>query len=438
MSVFQPFNNQYSEKISQLFGAEDGKRVKTITFQITNDCNLKCSYCYQQYKNKKKMTFEIAKKFIDKLFNDEYDNYGFSKDKLQGVIFDFIGGEPLLEITLITQICDYIERKMIETNHPWLFFHKFSLCSNGVLYFQPEVQNFIKKYKSLLSMNITVDGNKELHDSCRKFPDGSPSYELANAASIDLLKNYGIDNSKITISPDNVIYLSKAIIHFINQGFTEIHANCAYEKGWELKHASIFYNELKIIADYIINNDLWKTHYISLFNLNDFIPLLETQNENWCGGNGQMLAVTPDGILFPCIRYTETSLGSNQEPLSIGTVDFGIGITELDKKHLTQLENITRRSQSTDECFNCPIGRGCSWCSAYNYQEFGTLNKRATYICEMHKARALANNYFWNKLKSSPGQKINCYKEWAIPIIGEDEYNYLKELEQEKLNNVEI
>ena len=68
-------------------------------------------------------------------------------------------------------------------------------------------------------------------------------------------------------------------------------------------------------------------------------------------------------------------------------------------------------------------------CSAYNYQEFGTVDKRATYICEMHKARSLANVYYWNKLyqknKTNKTFKMHCPKEWAIPIIGEDEYEYL-------------
>ena len=62
-----------------------------------------------------------------------------------------------------------------------------------------------------------------------------------------------------------------------------------------------------------------------------------------------------------------------------------------------KLEQITRRSQSTDECYNCPIASGCSWCSAYNYEIYGTPNKRTTFICPMHKARVLANIYYWNK-----------------------------------------
>ena len=68
---------------------------------------------------------------------------------------------------------------------------------------------------------------------------------------------------------------------------------------------------------------------------------------------------------------------------------------------------MTRCSQSTDECINCPIAAGCAWCSAYNYEYFGELNKRATFICIMHKARALANVYFWNKYYRAIEEEYN-------------------------------
>ena len=37
--------------------------AKSITFSVTEDCNLACRYCYMTGKNtKNKMTFEVAKK----------------------------------------------------------------------------------------------------------------------------------------------------------------------------------------------------------------------------------------------------------------------------------------------------------------------------------------------------------------------------------------
>ena len=53
----------------------------------------------------------------------------------------------------------------------------------------------------------------------------------------------------------------------------------------------------------------------------------------------------------------------------------------------------------------------------------------------MNKARALANGYMWNKyfLEKDLPYVFHNYipKEWAIEIIGEDEYNMLIGLEQE-------
>jgi len=121
----------------------------------------------------------------------------------------------------------------------------------------------------------------------------------------------------------------------------------------------------------------------------------ETNNINWCGGNMSMLAFDPDGIAFPCIRYMKSSLGNSVEPLPVGDVK-GLFQTEKEKKIANYLFSITRRSQSTDECFYCPVASGCAWCSAWNYQENGDVNIRSTNICLAHKARVLANAYYWN------------------------------------------
>ena len=78
-------------------------------------------------------------------------------------------------------------------------------------------------------------------------------------------------------------------------------------------------------------------------------------------------------------------------------------------------------------------------CSAYNYQENGTPDKRVTYSCDMHKSRSLANVYFWNRYYISKNIdkrfKMHCPEEWALEIIDEDEYKLLKELEKEDFNH---
>lgn len=431
---------QYSEKLSRLFPElheRDGKDKvlsQTVTFQVTDDCNLACKYCYQTCKGKKKMSFDTAKKMIDLLLNGEKGMAEYINTKNSpGLIVDFIGGEPLLEIELIDQICTYLIDRMIELDHPWLNKAMFSICSNGVLYFEPNVQKILNKWRNRLSFSVTVDGNKKLHDSCRVFPDGRPSYDLAVAAAKDWMDKGGHMGSKITIAPENVGYIYEAIAHMIELGYTEINANCVYEEGWKPIHATVLYDQMTKIADYILKNnlDVENDYYFSLFNEDFFRPKDPEDVQNWCGGNGVMLAVDPDGVIYPCLRYMESSLAGQQEPYSIGDVDVGICQNDCHKCRVKQLKKIDRRTQSTDECFDCPIAEGCSWCTAYNYQVFGTPDARATYICVMHKARALANAYFWNKYYRKKGTNrrmvIHVPETWALEIISKETFDRLKE-----------
>lgn len=391
-----------------------------------------CSYCYQNNKSKNTMSFDTAKKIIDNLLND--DNC-YNTHDVKGIILEFIGGEPFMEIELIQQITDYFLSECIRLNHRLLKYFMISISSNGLLYFDERVQNFIKKYKNNLSLSISIDGNKELHDTCRVDLNGNGTYDRALAAELHYHNTYQQSlTTKMTLSPDNISYTFKALKNLIEVGYQSISLNCVYEEGWELCHATILYNELKKVADWLLENDAFRKYRISMFNKDLFEPLSPTETKNWCGGNcNGMLAFDYAGRAFPCIRYMGSSLNGHQEPYSIGNVN-GLYLTseEIERKEI--LMSMTRQSQSTEECINCPIAKGCGWCSGYNYERFGTPNKRATFICQMHKARSLATAYYYNKGYYLMGEEerftIHLPKEDAVEIIGEAEWEVLKSYEQ--------
>jgi uncharacterized protein len=114
----------------------------------------------------------------------------------------------------------------------------------------------------------------------------------------------------MTLAPENIQYLSKAIFSLIKEEYEEIHLNCVYEPGWEIDHAKIMYSELKIVADYLLENDLYNKVYISLFEEDMFKAMPSTETSNWCGGvvSGGNLAINYTGKLYPCIRYMDSSL----------------------------------------------------------------------------------------------------------------------------------
>ena len=87
---------EYNTYIINLFPELPQRQMKSLTFQVTDDCNLCCSYCYQQNKGHHKMSFETAKKFIDYVFNNRtIENSPFCDKTVRGLTLEFIGGEPL-------------------------------------------------------------------------------------------------------------------------------------------------------------------------------------------------------------------------------------------------------------------------------------------------------------------------------------------------------
>ena len=360
-------HRQYQDYIAHLYGGETDLLeheflTRNITFQVTDDCTACCTYCYQGHKGHRMMTKDVAKRGVDLIF-DMYDrNEGtFINHKTKAIILDFIGGEPLMNIDIIDYVCTYFMEQCIKRNHPWIYTWRASMISNGSLYFDPKVQAFLKKFRGFVCFGITLDGPKEIHNSCRVYHDGRGNFDDAYAAMKHFNSHYYEESStKVTIAPENLHNLNKIVQFFVDEGMEDINANTVFEAEWTEDQAKEFYVELKKMADYLIelnNEDI----DVSLFREDVFRPISEEDNQNFCGGTGAMLAFDPEGIAYPCLRYMKSSLGDAVPPITVGTVD-GIFETEKDKETKRCLDCITRRSQSTDECWNCPIGAGCAWC----------------------------------------------------------------------------
>ena len=75
----------------------------------------------------------------------------------------------------------------------------------------------------------------------------------------------------------------------------------------------------------MINRELYKSFYISLFSEHLGGKIQDTQN--YCGGNGSMLAFGPSGKAFPCLRYMSYTLQKEEEKTvgNAGVLRAGIG-----------------------------------------------------------------------------------------------------------------
>lgn len=365
--------------------------AKDITFIVTKDCQLACKYCYLVGKNSnERMTFDIAKQAIDYILSHETDKMFDTKS----VIWDFIGGEPFIEIDLIDSICDYIKTEMYRLNHHWFGSYRFNFTTNGINYHEAKVQKFLEKNKNHAYVTITIDGTEIKHDINRIYKSGKGSYQDV-VRNIPLwLKQYPHAGTKVTISSADIPYIKDSVLHLFKLGINEVNINCVFENVWNEGDDSIFEEQLMALADAMIEKELYKTKVCSFFTEHLGKPMNSiVDNQNWCGA-GNMLSIDAAGNFYPCTRFAQYSL-RDKKAWIIGDIYHGI-----DKNKLRPFLTLDRCTQSTPECVGCEVAQGCAWCQGENYDaaDTPTAFQRATAICKMHKARVRANNYYWNKL----------------------------------------
>lgn len=391
-----------SENIKESSESWQSGRAKSITFIVTKDCQLACKYCYLVGKNtKERMSWEVAKQAIDYILDREQD----FRD--ESVIWDFIGGEPFLEIDLIDKICDYLKVEMFRRNHHWFNSYRFSFSTNGINYGTEKVQRFIKKNINHLSVGITIDGTKRKHDLNRiyKTPEMergiTPKPEDEKGSYDDVVRNIPLwlkqfpgGATKVTISSADIPYIKESVLHLYSLGIHEVNINCVFEDVWKEGDDKLFEDQLTSLADAIIDSGLYEDYACSFFMENIGKPLDPVRdNQNWCGA-GMMLSIDANGNFYPCTRFAAYSLRSKPAWI-IGNVRDGI-----DQNKLRPFLTLDRTTQSPQKCIDCEVASGCAWCQGENYDaaETHTIYQRAVAYCKMHKARVRANNYYWNKL----------------------------------------
>lgn len=372
--------------------------IKEITFIVTKDCQLACKYCYLIGKNSdEKMTWPIAQAAVDYILSQEYDEVFAT----EGVVFDFIGGEPFLEIELIDKICDYIKSMLVSSGHHWKDKFMFSLTTNGINYDNSKVQEFIKKNKENLHITITIDGTQQKHDLNRiwKAPKEGKDYERGSyrdvVRNIPLwLSQFPEAATKVTISSADIPYVCESVIHLFGLGIKDVHINCVFEDVWKEGDDVLFENQLRLLADKMIGEKFFPDYSCTLFDRSIGLPMDNAQDRNWCGA-GMMLSIDSAGNFYPCTRFAKYSLRSKSARI-IGNIERGI-----DKNKLRPFYALSRSVQSPAKCLECDVASGCAWCQGENYDaaDTPTIFQRSTAICKMHKARVRANNYFWGLIE---------------------------------------
>lgn len=148
ISLTRKRHEDYSNMVQRLYAGDDisvnHALCRNITFQVTSGCNLRCSYCYEHHKGAEHMSIETGRKIVDYLLElYEQGDSDFINRNTRAVVLDFIGGEPLLEASLIEKICDYWFAECWRRKIPLAPFTRISFATNGKLWFSPEARHLL-------------------------------------------------------------------------------------------------------------------------------------------------------------------------------------------------------------------------------------------------------------------------------------------------------
>ncbi|MFH2057698.1 MAG: radical SAM protein [Pseudomonadota bacterium] len=146
---------------------QNRKRLHRLSLNISNTCNMACKYCYankgRYYTTGMMMTKKTALNAV---------NFAIRKFSIIDHV-NFFGGEPVLNLELIKLVCEYfihLRKKGVINYLP-----QFGLTTNGYL-LPNHLLELLKKYK--LSLCISLDGPKEIHDAMRVNTHNGGTYDV--------------------------------------------------------------------------------------------------------------------------------------------------------------------------------------------------------------------------------------------------------------------
>lgn len=119
------------------------KKFKKIYIEITNICNLNCSFCSKVNRKKEFMDIDFFEDVISKI--KDYTDY----------VYLHVKGEPLLHPNIIDfiNICDKYNLKV-------------NLTTNGTLF--PQVFDKLKMCKNLNKINFSLHSENNINNYCEK------------------------------------------------------------------------------------------------------------------------------------------------------------------------------------------------------------------------------------------------------------------------------
>lgn len=277
------------------------KNLNLLIKPASSSCNLRCRYCFyydvadnREVKNYGIMNDDTLENMVKKVFDDvEYS-----------ANFAFQGGEPTMAgIEFFEKFHKFVEKyntKKIIVN--------FSLQTNGTLLNKKWLELF-KKHNYLIGLSL--DGNKEMHDTFRIDAKGEGTF-LRVLKAAKMMKKAEVEFNILCVVNKLIAQNGKLVYNFFkNNGFRYYQfipcldsLSCSEEKDYTLTAED--YGKFLDETFNLWYEDMMSGKRISVRHFDNYTKILLGEEPEACDmvGHCNMNAVLEsDGSMYPCDFY---------------------------------------------------------------------------------------------------------------------------------------
>ncbi len=353
--------------------------IKSLTLNITQICNLKCTYCaaggdgtYGEAINKVSVekTLPQLKFFLESLKNGST----FS--------LSFVGGEPFLYPEAMKMIYDYVLLQTAGRNIDC----KFMVTTNGTL-ITDSVVEMLKTMR--INIAVSLDGTKEVNDVVRPAKNGKSSTDatLDGIAMLSVIRpqlaSLGVTaviSAKNLNLKDNYLFFKTLNVDWYEFNFDysekDEHAQAEYLKQMgqvaELAFQAGGEEELRKIKTF-----------------STYFDVLDSQQriENFCGAGKSYLMIDAKNRLYTC-------------PWLVGEKDEVVG--ENSQLDYDKLDKYQKPLVELNNCNNCwarfVCGGGCMY---IHRQHTGDKHKKDEKFCERTRGLILLGILYYKRSRAA-------------------------------------
>jgi len=212
------------------------------TFILTEQCNLRCVYCYQNHQNTKASINSLQKSL--RHVETRIDDY-------ESLKVHWFGGEPLLRLDILEHTAFHLI-KMCEERRKKYF---SGITTNGILL----NNRTAKKLKNLKvdQIQFTLDGDCDQHNELRVYASGNGTFfQVLSAIKIAVENNF-ITFVRVNLSKHNILSFERLLDRLILEGLgpdqIRLYINEMKEHGNSPPMSGLYFKDVAEYGTYLVD-----------------------------------------------------------------------------------------------------------------------------------------------------------------------------------------